>query len=167
MLICKWIYSNTWWQIMKNPAENNKRVAKNTLFLYFRMILIMLVTLYTSRGVLAELGIDDYGIYNVVGGVVLMFSFLNSCMSTATQRFPYIRAWSRWYGQIKKCVCCSIKPPYSYGILIIFLAETIGLWFVNESWSFLITGLLQPIGSISFPYWLFASTSFRCRIMQS
>ena len=72
---------------MKNPAENNKRVAKNTLFLYFRMILIMLVTLYTSRGVLAELGIDDYGIYNVVGGVVLMFSFLNSCMSTATQRF--------------------------------------------------------------------------------
>ena len=73
--------------MLSKTSTNNKRVAKNTLFLYFRMILIMLVTLYTSRVVLAELGINDYGIYNVVGGVVLMFSFLNSCMSTATQRF--------------------------------------------------------------------------------
>lgn len=66
---------------------NNKRVAKNTLFLYFRMILIMLVTLYTSRVVLAQLGIKDYGIYNVVGGVVAMFAFLNNCMVASTQRF--------------------------------------------------------------------------------
>ena len=66
---------------------NNKRVAKNTLFLYFRMILIMLVTLYTSRVVLAQLGIKDSGIYNVVGGVVAMFAFLNNCMVASTQRF--------------------------------------------------------------------------------
>ena len=80
---------------MKNPAENNKRVAKNTLFLYFRMILIMLVTLYTSRGVLAELGIDDYGIYNVVGGVVFNVLFPEQLHVYRYTAFSYIRAWSR------------------------------------------------------------------------
>ena len=72
---------------MTEQQSNNKRIAKNTLFLYTRMILIMLVTLYTSRVILAELGVEDYGIYNVVGGVVMMFSFLNACMSSSTQRF--------------------------------------------------------------------------------
>ena len=62
----------------------NKRVAKNTLFLYFRMILIMLVTLYTSRVALGQLGIKDYGIYNVVGGVVTMLSYLDNCMGIST-----------------------------------------------------------------------------------
>ena len=62
----------------------NKRVAKNTLFLYFRMILIMLVTLYTSRVVLGQLGIKDYGIYNVVGEVVTMLSYLDNCMGIST-----------------------------------------------------------------------------------
>lgn len=65
---------------MKNLVENNKCVVKNMLFFYFCMIFIMLVIFYMLRGVLVELGIDDYGIYNVVGGVVLMFFFLNSCM---------------------------------------------------------------------------------------
>lgn len=70
-----------------SESTNNKRVAKNTLFLYFRMILIMLVSLYTSRVILATLGIRDYGINNVVAGVVTMFSFLNNSMSSSTQRF--------------------------------------------------------------------------------
>ena len=70
-----------------SQVTNNKRVAKNTLFLYFRMILIMLVTLYTSRVILAELGISDFGIFNVVAGVVMMFAFLNNCMVTSTQRY--------------------------------------------------------------------------------
>ena len=117
---------------MKNPAENNKRVAKNTLFLYFRMILIMLVTLYTSRGVLAELGIDDYGIYNVVGGVVLMFSFLNSCMSTATQRFLTFELGRGDTDKLKNVFAAALNIHIAIGILIIFLAETIGLWFVYE-----------------------------------
>lgn len=69
------------------PEANNKRVAKNTLFLYFRMILIMLVSFYTSRVGLAQLGISDFGIYNVTAGVVTMLSFLNSCMASSTQRY--------------------------------------------------------------------------------
>ena len=70
---------------MSINRENNKRIAKNTLLLYIRMLFIMVVSLYTSRIVLATLGISDYGIYNVVGGIVIMLSFLNGAMSSATQ----------------------------------------------------------------------------------
>ena len=66
-------------------SENNKRIAKNTLFLYFRMMFIIIVSLYTSRVILKTLGIEDYGIYNVVGGFVSMFGFLNTAMSATTQ----------------------------------------------------------------------------------
>ena len=67
--------------------SNNKRIAKNTMMLYIRMLLSMIVSLYTSRVVLNILGVEDYGIYNVVGGVVVLFSFLNNAMASATQRF--------------------------------------------------------------------------------
>lgn len=72
---------------MTDIAKNNKRIAKNTLFLYFRQILIMAITLYTSRLVLHALGVENYGVYNVVGGMVVMFSFLNGALAQATQRY--------------------------------------------------------------------------------
>ena len=72
---------------MSATSENNKRIAKNTLFLYMRMLLIMGVTLYTSRVVLQVLGVEDFGIYNVVGGIVVLFTFVNNAMVTSTQRF--------------------------------------------------------------------------------
>ena len=68
-------------------SVNNKRIAKNTLYLYMRMLLSLIVQLYTSRVILNALGISNYGIYNVVGGVVTMFSFMSGTMSTAAQRF--------------------------------------------------------------------------------
>lgn len=68
-------------------TSNNSRIAKNTILLYFRMILTMLVSLYTSRVVLNTLGVSDFGIYNVVGGIVAMLGFLNVSMSVTTQRF--------------------------------------------------------------------------------
>ena len=74
-------------ETMSVKSENNKRIAKNTFLLYFRMLFTMGVSLYTSRVVLNTLGVEDFGIYNVVGGVVVMFSFLNSSLATATQRF--------------------------------------------------------------------------------
>lgn len=117
---------------MPDTSSNNKRVAKNTLFLYFRMILIMLVTLYTSRVVLAELGIEDYGIYNVVGGVVIMFSFLNNCMSTATQRFLTFELGRGDMERLKRVFAASLNIHIAIGVLIVILAETVGLWFVNE-----------------------------------
>ena len=115
-----------------SSSSNNKRVAKNTLFLYFRMILIMLVTLYTSRVVLAELGIKDYGIYNVVGGVVAMFSFLNNCMSSATQRFMTVELGRGDMARMKKVFAASLNIHITIGVIIVLLAETIGLWFVNH-----------------------------------
>ncbi len=68
------------------PNENTKRIAKNTLMLYSRMLIIMAVSLYTSRIVLNTLGINDYGIYNIVGGIVILFSFLNDAMTSATKK---------------------------------------------------------------------------------
>lgn len=67
--------------------SSNKRIAKNTLYMYFRMAILMLVSLYTSRVVLANLGIDDYGIYNVVGALIVSFTFIKGPLSSATQRF--------------------------------------------------------------------------------
>ncbi|MDE6533587.1 MAG: lipopolysaccharide biosynthesis protein [Muribaculaceae bacterium] len=115
-------------------VTSNKRIAKNTLFLYFRMIVIMVVTLYTSRIVLAELGVDDYGIYMVVGGVVTMFGFLNSCMTTATQRYLN---YEMGHGgenspRLKQIFSTSLTIHLVIAAFIVILAETIGLWFVNE-----------------------------------
>ncbi len=72
---------------MQNSQQNNKRIAKNTILLYVRMILVMGVTLYTSRIILRALGVSDYGIYNVVGGVVSMFGFINTSLGGASSRF--------------------------------------------------------------------------------
>lgn len=112
-------------------TNNNKRVAKNTLFLYFRMILILLVTLYTSRVVLAELGIKDYGIYNVVGGVVMMFAFLNNCMTSATQRFMTFELGKGNMEKLKEVFSASLNIHIVIAIVIVLLAETVGLWFLN------------------------------------
>ena len=72
---------------MSDIQVNNKRIAKNTILLYFRTIFIMIITLYTSRVVLNQLGVENYGIYNVVGGVVAMFAVISSALSSAISRF--------------------------------------------------------------------------------
>jgi len=72
---------------MSTPSENNRRIARNTLLLYFRTGITMLVTLFTSRIVLNALGVEDYGIYSVVGGLVVLFTFLNVALSSATSVF--------------------------------------------------------------------------------
>ena len=72
---------------MSDILANNKRIAKNTLLLYIRMFVMMFTSLFTSRIVLQVLGETDYGIYNIIGGVVVLFSYLNSALLSATQRF--------------------------------------------------------------------------------
>ena len=95
------------------------------------MILTMLVTLYTSRVVLQVLGVEDFGIYNVVGGVVVMFSFLNSAMSSATQRFLSFELGKNDMFQFNRVFSMSINIHALIALIIFVLAETIGLWFVN------------------------------------
>lgn len=112
-------------------SENNKRIAKNTLLLYFRMILTMLISLYTIRVVLKTLGVIDYGIYNVVGGVVSMFSFLSRTMSSASQRFFSFEIGNNNIGQLKKIFSLTITIYIGISLLVLILSETIGLWFLN------------------------------------
>lgn len=117
---------------MENQTSN-RRIAKNTLFLYIRMIIIMLMGLYTSRIVLEELGITDYGVYNVTGGVVAMFAFLNSCMITSTQRYlNYEMGCGGEYSlRLKQIFSTSLTIHLLIAGVILILAETVGLWFVN------------------------------------
>jgi O-antigen/teichoic acid export membrane protein len=112
-------------------TENNKRIAKNTIMLYFRMLLIMGVTLYTVRVVLNVLGVEDYGIYNVVGGVVIMLSFLSNTMATASQRFFAFDIGRNDLPKLKKTFRMTLLIYVLIAIIILILAETVGLWFLN------------------------------------
>lgn len=114
-----------------NNSVNNKRIAKNTVYLYFRQLLVLVVSLYTSRVVLAELGVVDYGVYNVVAGVVVMFTFINSSMATSTQRFLTFELGKGNFESLNRTFSASLNIHIAIGLLIIILAETIGLWFVN------------------------------------
>ena len=116
---------------MPDYSSNNKRIAKNTVFLYFRMILVLGVSLYTSRVILHELGVVDYGIYNVVAGVIVMFSFLNSSMATSTQRFLTFELGKGNIGKLASTFAASLNIHIAIGVVIFLMAETIGLWFVN------------------------------------
>ena len=114
--------------------DNNtsKRIAKNTLMLYFRQILIMIVSLYTVRVVLNTLGAEDYGIYNVVAGVVTMFSFLSSSMATASQRFFSFALGQNDSESLKKYFSMSFTIYCLIALVVLILAETVGLWFVTQ-----------------------------------
>lgn len=94
------------------------------------MIILMLVTLYISRVVLNALGVEDYGIYNVVGGVVAMFGFINSSMSSATQRYITFALGKRDKANLQKVFSTALQIHMLISLLIIILGETIGLWFM-------------------------------------
>lgn len=113
-----------------SEVENNKRIAKNTALLYFRLILTMCVALYTSRVIFAILGEVDYGIYNVVGGVVVMFTFLNGALSASTSRFITIELGKKDYVQLQKIFSITLVNHFLIALVILILAETVGLWFV-------------------------------------
>jgi len=109
----------------------NSRIAKNTLALYFRQILIMLVSLYTVRVVLNTLGAEDYGIYNVVAGVVVLFSFVNNAMATSVQRFLNFYLGKNDTEKTRNVYSASLVIHGIVCLIFIVLAETAGLWFVN------------------------------------
>jgi len=113
-------------------TNDNKRIAKNTTMLYFRMLFNMLVTLYTSRIILNTLGVSDFGIYNVVGGIVVMFSFLNSAMGAATSRFLIFELGKKDHVQLKKVFNASLSSHIAIAFFVLLLAETIGLWFLTH-----------------------------------
>lgn len=149
---------------MANSAANNKRLAKNTVLLYFRMIFTMLVSLYTSRVVLNTLGVEDYGIYNIAGGFVWMFSFLNASMASATQRFLTFELGRGDFCKLQKIFSTSINIHLIIAAIILIVAETIGLWFIYSYliipaerfsaalWVYQFSILIMMVIIISVPY---------------
>lgn len=113
-------------------SGNNKRIAKNTLMLYFRMLLTMGVSLYTVRVVLEALGVVDYGLYNVVAGIVTMFSFFSGTMASASQRFFAFEIGRKNYDRLKKTFSITMTIYLMLAIVVFILAETVGLWFLNN-----------------------------------
>lgn len=111
-------------------SENNKRIAKNAVFLYARMLLSIIVSLYTSRIVLQTLGVEDYGIYGVVGGVVSMFTFLNSAMSGATSRYLTFEMGKGNESRLKETFSTAFIIHIGIAVAIFIIAETVGLWIL-------------------------------------
>lgn len=116
---------------MSATSSNTIRIAKNTLVLYARMLFLMVVSLYTSRVILNALGVEDYGIYNVVGGVVTMFSMLTGSLSSAISRFITFELGKGNLDSLKKIFSSSITIQAGIALIIAVLAECIGLWFLN------------------------------------
>ena len=110
--------------------SNNKTIAKNTVFLYFRMLFTMLVSLYTSRVVLQVLGVDDYGIYQTVGGLVAMLSFLNGALSTGSSRFLTFELGRNDSDKLRKTFSTTLLMHMILALFLALIAETVGLWFV-------------------------------------
>lgn len=144
--------------------SDNKKIAKNTLLLYARMILLMLVSLYTSRVILNGLGVADYGIYNVVGGVVTMFSMLSGSLTAAISRFLTFELGTGNKEKLKSIFSASVTIQIALSFIVLVLAETVGLWFMNEkliisddrlcaaNWCYQFSIITFVINLISVPY---------------
>ena len=121
---------------MYNSTENNKRIAKNTIFLYIRMIAMMVVSLYTFRELLKMLGIDNYGTYNVIGGFVILFSFLSTALTQSNQRNLSYSLGKGDSTDIQHTFSMIINIQIILGIIIFISLETVGLWFINYKMNF-------------------------------
>lgn len=133
---------------MSEQIVNNKRIAKNTLMLYVRMLLSVVVSLYTSRVVLEVLGVEDYGLYGLVGGVVGMLSFLNSTMASATSRFLTFEMGRCDNSRVKATFSSALIIHIGIALFVLILAETVGLWFLNNK-------LVIPEGRMHAAHWVF------------
>ena len=144
--------------------DNNKRIAKNTLLLYFRMLFMMMVSLYTSRVILNALGVEDFGIYNVVGGVVAMFSVISGSLSAAISRFITYELGKGDQSKLNNIFSASVTIQLLLSLIIVVLVESVGVWFLNTkmtipetrmtaaNWVLQFSIISFVIGLISVPY---------------
>lgn len=147
-----------------NNTVDNRRIAKNTIFLYFRMLLTMAVSLYTARVVLNVLGVSDYGLYNVVCGVVTLFSFINGTLSGGTQRFLTFALGENDQEKVKRTFSSAIIIHATIGFIILILTEIIGLYLLYNKmtidperlnaafWIFQFSAMGMLIGCLQVPY---------------
>lgn len=145
-------------------SSKSKRLVKNTALLYLRMIFLMIISLYTSRVILGALGVVDYGIYNVVGGVVTMFSMLSGSLTAAITRFITYELGAGNVKKLRKVFSATVTIQIVLALIIFFAAETVGLWFLNNklvipesriiaaNWCYQFSILTFVINLISIPY---------------
>ena len=139
---------------MSNSSEN-KRIAKNTLYLYLRMAILLVVGLYSSRITLMALGVSDYGIFNVVGGIVTMFVFINYAMINSTQRYITYELGKGDTTRLGTLFSTSINIHVLISVLIVILSETIGLWFLYNK-------MVIPQERIQAAFWIFQFSIISC-----
>ena len=149
---------------MLETSTKSKRIAKNTLLLYVRMLFLMIISLYTSRVILNSLGVDDYGIYNVVGGIVTMFSVLSGSLNAAISRFITFELGTGNKEKLKRVFSSSVTIQLGIAVFFVILAETVGLWFLNykmvipdnrlvaANWCFQFSIITFAVNLISVPY---------------
>lgn len=147
-----------------STVDNNKRIAKNTLLLYVRMLFLMLISLYTSRVILNALGVEDYGIYNVVGGVVAMFSMISASLNSAISRFITYELGTGDLNRLKTVFSSSVTIQIGLVIFFLLIAEIVGVWFVNykmvipaerivaANWCLQLSAITFSINLVSVPY---------------
>ena len=144
---------------METETQKNKRIAKNTILLYSRMFMTMLIGLYTSRVILNVLGVENYGIYNVVGGVVGMFSLLTTALSSSISRFLTFELGRGDTERLKLVFSTSLNVQFIMSIIIIAATEIIGVWFLNNK----INIPLDRLGDAVF-YHFFCCKSLECTV---
>lgn len=149
---------------MDKSESNSKRIAKNTIMLYIRMLFLMVVSLYTSRVILKSLGVEDYGIYNVVGGFVAMFSMISTSLAGAISRYLTFSLAKDTPERLREVFATSILIQVLLCLILLVIAETAGIWFVNTlmvipdgrltaaNWVFQISVLTTMVQLISIPY---------------
>ena len=143
---------------------NQKQIAKNTFLLYVRMGVIMLISLQVSRYIIKALGEANYGLYGAVGGIVIGFSFLNGVISSACNRYFAIELGKNDLNALHKVFCLNVTIFIGVGILILLLAETVGLWYLNSklvfppdrsaavNWVYQFSVLSFMVNMMSIPY---------------
>ena len=119
-------------EIMDDNSHNTRRIAKNTLMLYVRMLVLMVVGLYTSRVVLGALGENDFGIYDVVGGVVGMFTIISGTLTAAISRFITFELGKGDQERLGKVYSVSVMIQFMIAVIVILIAEPVGLWFIHN-----------------------------------
>lgn len=144
---------------MLDTSVNNKRIAKNTLFLYIRMMIQLLIGLYTSRVILHALGITDFGIYNVIGGVVAIFSFISGSMNTATNRYLAFELGSKNFNRIKmrQVFCTALVIHFIIVFIFLLLSEIVGIYYINNL-------MVLPVDKINTSLWLLQFSLVTCMV---
>ena len=142
---------------MSDTSSANKRLAKNTLVLYVRMLFTMGISLFTSRVILQTLGVEDYGISSVVGGVISMFTFINAAMVSSTQRYLNFELVRGDANQLRSVFSTSLQIHALIALAIIVLSETVGLWFLNEK-------LVIPEARMTAAMWVYQCSILSCAV---